>query len=91
VLDKEKPIDEVISLFGIRNIRYDANKGFLLNGKRVKMNGVCLHHEAGSVGAAVPEAVWVRRLQILKEMGCNAIRTSHNPPGHRRICDVHAC
>lgn len=89
VLDKGKQIDEVISPFGIRDIRYDANKGFLLNGKRVKMNGVCLHHDAGSVGAAVPEAVWVRRLQILKDMGCNAIRTSHNPvaPEFLDLCD----
>lgn len=89
VLDKGKEMDEVISPFGIREIKYDANKGFLLNGKRVKMNGVCLHHEAGSVGSAVPEAVWARRLQILKEMGCNAIRTSHNPvaPEFLDLCD----
>jgi beta-galactosidase len=89
VLDKGKIIDEASSPFGIRDIRYDAGKGFLLNGKRVKMNGVCLHHEAGSVGAAVPEAVWVRRLQILKDMGCNAIRTSHNPvaPEFLDLCD----
>ncbi|HEY6504895.1 MAG TPA: glycoside hydrolase family 2 TIM barrel-domain containing protein [Chitinophagaceae bacterium] len=82
-------VDETFSPFGIRNIHYDAQKGFLLNGKRVKMNGVCLHHDAGSVGAAVPEAMWVRRLQILKEMGCNAIRTSHNPvaPEFLDLCD----
>lgn len=89
VLDKGKSIDEINTPFGIRDIRYDANKGFLLNGKRVKMNGVCLHHEAGAVGAAVPEAVRVRRLQILKEMGCNAIRTTHNPvaPEFLELCD----
>lgn len=89
VLEKGKQIDEVISSFGIRDIKYDENKGFLLNGKAVKMKGVCLHHEAGSVGAAVPKGVWVRRLQILKEMGCNAIRTSHNPvaPEFLELCD----
>ena len=89
VLDKGKSIDAINASFGIRDIRYDANKGFLLNGERVKMNGVCLHHEAGSVGAAVPEAVWVRRLKMLKEMGCNAIRTTHNPvaPEFLDLCD----
>jgi beta-galactosidase len=64
---------------GIRDAQFDADRGFLLNGERVKLNGVCLHHEAASVGAAVPERVWERRMEILKEMGCNAIRTSHNP------------
>ncbi len=89
IIDKGKVIDEVITSFGIRDIKYDLKKGFLLNGKRVKMNGVCLHHDAGSVGAAVPEAMWVRRLKILKEMGCNAIRTSHNPaaPEFLDLCD----
>jgi beta-galactosidase len=89
VLEKGNIIDEINSTFGIRDIRYDVNKGFQLNGKHVKLNGVCLHHDAGSVGAAVPEAMWVRRLQLLKEMGCNAIRTSHNPmaPEFMDLCD----
>lgn len=89
VIDKGKIVDEVVTPFGIRDIEYDAMKGLLLNGKKVKMNGVCLHHDAGSVGAAVPEAMWVRRLQTLKEMGCNAIRTSHNPmaPEFLDLCD----
>ncbi len=89
IIEKGKIVDETTSLFGIRNIKYDVNKGFFLNGKHVKMNGVCLHHDAGSVGAAVPEAMWVRRLQLLKDMGCNAIRTSHNPvaPEFLDICD----
>jgi beta-galactosidase len=64
---------------GVREAVFDANQGFLLNGEHLKLNGVCLHHEAGCVGAAVPERVWERRLEILREMGCNAIRTSHNP------------
>ena len=89
ILDKGKIIDEVVSPFGIRSIKYDVDKGFFLNGKHIKLNGVCLHHDAGSVGAAVPEAMWIRRLKILKEMGCNAIRTSHNPPAPEflDLCD----
>jgi beta-galactosidase len=89
IIDRGSIVDEVITPIGIRDIKYDALKGFLLNGKHVKMNGVCLHHDAGSVGAAVPEAMWVRRLQLLKEMGCNAIRTSHNPmsPEFLDLCD----
>ena len=75
--------------FGIRKIRFDRDEGFLLNGEPIKINGVCNHHEAGSMGAAVPEGVWKRRLQILKEMGCNAIRMSHNPPAPELLdlCD----
>lgn len=89
ILDNGKIIDEVTTPFGIRDIKYDADKGFFLNGKHVKLNGVCLHHDAGSVGAAVPEAMWVRRLNVLKKMGCNAIRTSHNPPAPEflDLCD----
>jgi beta-galactosidase len=79
VSDQGKIVDEYDTPTGIREALFDADKGFLLNGERVKLNGVCLHHEAGSVGAAVPERVWERRLQTLREMGCNAIRTSHNP------------
>jgi beta-galactosidase len=71
--------DEYDTPVGIREAVFDADSGFLLNGERVKLNGVCLHHDGGSVGAAVPESIWERRLEILKEMGCNAIRTSHNP------------
>ena len=72
-------LDECDTPIGIREAVFDADKGFVLNGERVKLNGVCLHHDGGCVGAAVPERVWERRLEILKEMGCNAIRTSHNP------------
>ncbi len=72
-------VDEYDTPIGIRESIFDADKGFLLNGQHVKLNGVCLHHDAGCLGAAVPEPVWERRLQLLKEMGCNAIRTSHNP------------
>ena len=74
-----KLIDNVTTAVGIRDIRFDAEKGFFLNGENIKLKGVCLHHDAGCLGAAVPRKVIERRLDILKEMGCNAIRTSHNP------------
>src|SRR5579883_1506851 len=82
-------VDEYETPIGIREAIFDADRGFLLNGERVKLNGVCLHHDAGSVGAAVPERVWERRLETLREMGCNAIRTSHNPPAPEflDLCD----
>ncbi len=89
VLGDGKPLDEVNTAFGIRRIEYDVDRGFLLNGERVKMNGVCLHHDGGCVGAAVPLGVWERRLRILRKMGCNAIRTAHNPPAPEflDLCD----
>jgi beta-galactosidase len=89
IVEGEKQVDEVITNIGIRKIEYNVDKGFFLNGKHVKMNGVCLHHDGGCVGSAVPEIVWERRLRILKEMGCNAIRTSHNPPAPEflDLCD----
>jgi beta-galactosidase len=77
--DPESVADIYKTSFGIREAVFDAGRGFLLNGQQIKLNGVCIHHEAGSVGAAVPIRVWERRLEILKEMGCNAIRTCHNP------------
>ncbi len=79
VRDQTRVVDEYDTVLGIRRIEFDADKGCLLNGKQVKLDGVCLHHECGSVGAAVPERVWERRLATLKAMGCNSIRTSHNP------------
>ena len=66
--------------FGIRTARFDADKGFFLNGEPMKIRGVCVHHDAGCLGAAVPKNVWRNRLIRFKEMGCNAIRTAHNPP-----------
>jgi beta-galactosidase len=84
-------IDCELTSVGIRTIRYTADSGFLLNEERVKMKGVNLHHEAGAVGAAVPERVWERRIEILKSGGCNAIRTAHNPPAPEflDLCDRH--
>ena len=72
-------VDVYHTPFGIREAVFDANRGFLLNGEHIKLNGVCLHQDAGSVGSAVPLRVWERRLATLRAMGCNAIRTSHNP------------
>lgn len=74
-----KKIDQQIQQVGLRSIRFDANQGFFLNGEQMKMKGVCVHHDAGALGAAVPKEVWARRLQKLKEVGCNAIRMSHYP------------
>ena len=82
-------VDEYDTPCGIREAIFDADRGFLLNGVHVKLNGVCLHHDAGPVGAAVPERVWERRFELLRDMGCNAIRTSHNPPAPEflDLCD----
>ncbi|MGA2770710.1 MAG: glycoside hydrolase family 2 TIM barrel-domain containing protein [Bryobacteraceae bacterium] len=89
VRDQSGIVDVYDTPIGIREAVFDADKGFVLNGQRVKINGVCVHHEAGPVGAAVPERVWGRRLEVLKAMGCNGIRTSHNPPapGLLDLCD----
>lgn len=74
---------------GIRSIRFDANEGFFLNETPTLIKGVCIHHDAGCMGAAVLPAVWKRRLLKLKAMGCNAIRMSHNPhmPELYDLCD----
>lgn len=87
-IDK-KPVDEVTVTFGVRDIQFDANTGFSLNGKQVKIKGVCLHHDAGALGAAVPLMAWQRRLQALKGLGVNGIRTSHNAvaPEFLDLCD----
>jgi beta-galactosidase len=75
--------------FGFRTINFTAHNGFLLNGRRVPINGVCNHHDLGALGAAFNTCAATRQLEILKEMGCNAIRTSHNPPAPELVdlCD----
>jgi len=73
-------VDTVTNAFGVREFHFDASRGFFLNGTNLKLKGVCLHHDAGPLGAAVPDPVLERRLRTLKEIGVNAIRTSHNPP-----------
>lgn len=75
-----KMADCYLTTMGIRSIDFDTNKGFLLNGQPFKLKGVCLHHDLGPIGAAVNVAALKRQLRLLKEMGSNAIRTSHNPP-----------
>lgn len=80
VLSEGKVVDGIDTPFGIRSVVFDADRGLIFNGEPVKMKGVCEHHDAGCLGVAVPDAVLARRLRILKDMGCNAIRTAHNPP-----------
>ncbi len=72
--------DTVEIPFGIRTFRFDPQHGFFLNGESMKLKGVCVHHDAGCLGAAVPKKVWRKRLESFRRMGCNAIRTAHNPP-----------
>jgi hypothetical protein len=74
-----KKIDEYKEQVGFRTVKFDANNGFFLNGENLKLKGVCIHHDAGALGAAVPREVWHRRLLKLKEVGCNSIRMSHYP------------
>ncbi|MEQ8473090.1 MAG: glycoside hydrolase family 2 TIM barrel-domain containing protein [Marinoscillum sp.] len=82
-------VDEVTTRFGIRSIRFDANKGFFLNNKPVKIKGVCLHHDLGPLGAAFNKRAMERQLEIMQEMGVNSIRTAHNPPAPELLdlCD----
>ncbi|MDE3236719.1 MAG: glycoside hydrolase family 2 protein [Bacteroidota bacterium] len=81
--------DEYSTSFGIRYFNFDANKGFTLNGEPMKILGVCNHHDLGCLGAAINYRALQRQLEILKEMGCNGIRTSHNPPAPEllELCD----
>ena len=89
VIRAGRAVDEVTTSFGIRNLKFDANTGFSLNGQNVKLKGVCEHQGGSPVGAAMPDALLARRLQQLKAMGCNAIRTAHNPqlPAFYDLCD----
>jgi beta-galactosidase len=84
-----KTLDSVTSRFGIREAKFDAGTGFWLNGKNFKVNGVCLHQDGGAFGVAVPKAVWVARLNTLKSLGVNAVRTAHSPPSPEflDVCD----
>ncbi|HPF50207.1 MAG TPA: DUF4982 domain-containing protein [Draconibacterium sp.] len=84
-----KLMDEQNIRFGIRSVDYEPGKGLILNGKVTKFKGVCLHHDLGPLGAAVNKAALKRQLTILKDMGCNAIRSSHNMPSFEQLelCD----
>ncbi|MDE3741796.1 beta-galactosidase GalB [Maribacter polysaccharolyticus] len=89
LLKKGTPIDNYNTTFGIRAIKYSQEKGFELNGEQVKFKGVCLHHDLGPLGSAVNYRATERQLEIMKGMGVNAIRTSHNPPSPEQLilCD----
>ena len=89
IVKGSKILDQSETKVGVRTIDFNADKGFSLNGENMKLKGVCLHHDAGVLGAAVYKSVWRSRLQQLKSLGCNAIRTSHNPqaPHLYELCD----
>lgn len=89
VFQGNEQIDETETRVGIRTLDFDPDEGFALNGENMKVKGVCLHHDAGVLGSAVPVEVWKRRLINLKSLGVNAIRTSHNPqaPDLYNLCD----
>ena len=84
-----KTLDDVVTPYGIRKLEYIPNKGMFVNDKEVLLKGVCLHHACGSMGAAVTDKMLEFRFNKLKAIGCNAIRTSHNPysPAFYRMCD----
>ena len=89
LLSNGLPTDSARLTMGLRTLQFDADRGFALNGEWMKVKGVCLHHDGGVLGAAVPRELWVRRVRELKRMGANAIRMSHNPqaPVLYDICD----
>lgn len=89
LIHKKKITDHLSTKFGIRDIAFSPDSGFILNGSKVWLKGVCLHHDGGALGAAVPNATWEYRLKKLKHLGVNAIRLAHNPhsPGLLDLCD----
>lgn len=89
VLVDEVPVDEVSMKVGLRTATFDCDRGFLLNGKSVKIKGMCVHHDCGLTGAVGYRETWERRLRRLKDMGCNGIRCAHNPPSAEflDLCD----
>jgi beta-galactosidase len=89
ILSGKKLVDDVTTSFGIRTAVFKAESGFWLNGKNIKIQGVCLHQDGGGLGIAVPLRVWEYRLNILRTIGVNGIRTAHNPmdPGFLDLCD----
>lgn len=85
----DEAVDSRFERIGYKFVRFDPNAGFFLNGKNIKLNGVCMHHDLGALGSAVNRAATRRQLISLKEMGVNSIRTSHNPPSVElmELCD----
>ena len=86
---KGKPIDQKTTTFGIRSIEFSAEKGFLLNGKKMLLKGGCMHHDNGPLGSATIDRAEERRVELMKKFGFNSIRTSHNPPSSQFLdaCD----
>lgn len=89
IINEDKVLDEVETTFGIRSTHFDPQKGFFLNGKPLKIKGVCCHQDHAGLGVALPDRIHEFRIQKLKEMGCNAYRCSHNPPAPELLdaCD----
>lgn len=89
MLKEGKPVDRASSLFGIRSITFDTDNGFRLNGNKVILNGGCVHHDNGCLGAAAYDRAEERKVELLKAAGFNAVRTSHNPPSEAFLdaCD----
>jgi beta-galactosidase len=89
VFEGKRVVDRYTTPFGIRTIEFDKARGFLLNGRHLKLQGVCMHHDLGALGAAVNRRATERQLQIMQGCGVNAIRTSHNPPSPELLeyCD----
>ena len=89
MLQNASVIDDYRTTFGIRTFRFTADSGFFLNGRPMKLLGVCLHHDLGALGAAFNRRAMERQLLLLREMGCNAIRPAHNPPAPELLdlCD----
>lgn len=89
VIVRNKVVDEQVQLIGIRSVEFRANEGFFLNGQRRSIQGVCVHHDLGMLGTAINESALRYRLSLLKNMGCDAIRTSHNLPSSLlpQLCD----
>jgi len=89
LFDGDSRVDNYETTFGVRSIKFTSDNGFLLNGKQVRLNGVCLHHDLGPLGSAVNYRATQRQLEVMKSMGVNAIRTSHNPasPEQLELCD----
>lgn len=89
LMDRNRKLDHVTIQHGIRSVEFNPDMGFMLNGKKLIMKGVCLHHDGGELGAAVPLESWRRRFEFLKELGVNALRLAHNPhaPEVLDLCD----
>ena len=89
LMENNKVIDQTTETFGIRSIEFNAKQGFLLNGKSIKLNGGCLHHDNGILGAAAFDRAEERKAELMKAAGFNAVRTSHNPPSEAFLdaCD----